>query len=461
MNVLKFGGTSVGTVESLSHVKAIVESRNEPVIVVVSALGGVTDMLINAAKRAACGSEDWQQIFEDITARHHTVIDAMVPDTRRDEVWRQVDGMLKRLARYYLGIQLVEDLSERTLCNVVSFGERMSSLIVSHIIDSATLFYSPEFIKTEKWYGRNIAVADLTEQLIKETFTSSPFKVAVVPGFISMDSKSGDITNLGRGGSDYTAALIAAALDANTLEIWTDVDGFMTADPRIIKDAAVIPHLSFLESMDLCNFGAKVIYPPTIYPVFHKNIPIRILNTFNDTAPGTYITDAHIVPVPQPFRGVTSIADVSILEIIPTPDYTASKLRVRALNVLSKKGMEVLLSVCNDSSDEPATAPVRIVLKAADAAIAAQLLCEDLKGETDDSSLPVINTITGMSTVTLVGENMKTDENAAEQMLKLLRQDGIETLTSGRGSSGFAMTAVIPADTMRSALCLLHNHFLH
>ena len=456
MNVLKFGGTSVGTVESLTHVKNIVEGRQEPVIVVVSALGGVTDMLINAADIARSGSDAWQEIFDRITERHRIVVEALVPENVRPAIKGMVKAELEKLHRLYTGISLLEDLSERTLCKVVSFGERASSLIVANIIENAVHFYSPDFIKTEKWFDRNIAVTDLTDRLIRETFSSRNFKVAVVPGFISTDRDNGDITNLGRGGSDYTAALIAASLNAETLEIWTDVDGFMTADPRIIKEASVIPHLSFLESMDLCNFGAKVIYPPTIYPVFHKNIPIRILNTFNSEAPGTYITDSHRIPVSQPFRGVTSIPEVSVLELLPTPEFKASVLRNRALNVLSKKGVEILLSVCQIEEERP----VRIVLRAADAARAEHMLREDLSGEGKPDSLPSLRTITDMSTVTLVGENLKTETSAGERMLHSLHREGIEILTSGRGSSGFAMTAVIPSASMKQALRLLHTNFL-
>jgi len=457
MNVLKFGGTSVGTVKSLSCVKQIVEGRDGKVVVVVSALGGVTDMLIDAARLANTGADSWQDIYAKIVERHRIVVDALVPCPAQPEVWSNVMAMLERLKRYYMGIQLVEDLSERTLCNVVSFGERMSSLIVSEIICDATLFYSPGFIKTEKWFGRNIAVTDVSTRLIRDTFLNTDFKVAVVPGFISSDRDNNDMTNLGRGGSDYTAALIAAALDAGTLEIWTDVNGFMTADPRIIKDASVIPHLSFLESMDLCNFGAKVIYPPTIYPVFHKNIPIKILNTFNHTAPGTLITDEHLVPVPQPFRGVTSIAEVSILEIKPTSQFSAPLLRNRALNVLTKQGVEILLSACHGDEDTP----VRIVMRSADAARAEQMLCEDLSGEGNPETLPAIHTVDELSSVTLVGENLKTDPCAAERMLHTLDRAGIKVFTSGHGSSGFAMTAIIPASCMTDALKLLHNQFLN
>lgn len=456
MNVLKFGGTSVGTVESLTHVKQIVESRTEQVIVVVSALGGVTDMLIKAANLALKSDDEWMTVFDKIVERHRVVCDALVPESERVEVWNDLLAKLERLRQYYLGIMLVEDLSERTLCNVVSFGERMSAVLVSYIINDAEMLYSPDFIKTEKWFDKNIAVADLTDQLIKETFVNRDFKVIIVPGFISSDRDNGDITNLGRGGSDYTAALIAASLNADLLEIWTDVNGFMTADPRIIKETTVIPHLSFLESMDLCNFGAKVIYPPTIYPVFHKNIPIKILNTFNHTAPGTLITEEHRIPVPQPFRGVTSIADVAILELSPTDRFPSKVLRNRVLNVLTKKGIEILLSVCLPEDDSP----VRIALRAGDAERAMQLLREDMSGEGSPETLPELILLPNMSTVTLVGENLKKDVTAGERMLHTLSRAGIPIAASAKGSSGFAMTATVPAENMREALQLLHTQFL-
>lgn len=456
MNILKFGGTSVGTVESLLHVKAIVESRTEPVIVVVSALGGVTDMLINAANMACSANNGWREIYDKIVERHKVVAEALVPEKHKEETWREITTLLNRLERYYIGIELLEDLSERTMCNVVSLGERMSSILVSKIITDASLYYSPDFIKTEKWFGRNIAVTDLTDSLIRKTFEDKSFKVAVVPGFIAQDRDTTDITNLGRGGSDFTAALIAAALDADTLEIWTDVDGFMTADPRIISKAAVIPHLSFLESMDLCNFGAKVIYPPTIYPVFHKNIPIRILNTFNHDAPGTLITDRHNIPAPRPFRGVTSIAETSILEIRPNKNFASADLRNRVLNVLTKKGIEILLSAHGESDESD----IRIVLRKNDAAISEQLIQENLSGETSPADMPAITVIPNMCTVTLVGENLKIEESAAQRMLHTLSRGGIEILSSGRGSSGFAMTAAVPSDRMKDALAILHANFL-
>ena len=259
MKVLKFGGTSVGTVESLRHVKRIVEECEEQVIVVVSALGGITDLLIKTAHQASTGDITYMQNYAKIVERHINVINGIVPQEKITTVRTKIDMLLEELGNIYRGVSLIKDLSSRTLDIIVSYGERMSSTIVSNIIENATLFDSREFIKTESQFNKHVLQAELTERLIKETFGSFTGKVALVPGFISTDAKANDITNLGRGGSDYTAALICAALDASQLEIWTDVDGFMTADPRVISTAYVIDKLTFIEAMELCNFGAKVV----------------------------------------------------------------------------------------------------------------------------------------------------------------------------------------------------------
>ncbi|MDE6298348.1 MAG: aspartate kinase, partial [Muribaculaceae bacterium] len=288
MKVLKFGGTSVGTPESLLNVKKIVESIQSPAIVVVSALGGLTDQLISTARKAAGNNEDYRMDMEAISARHFNIISMVVDEGKRQDTFTSVSALLSDLRRLFEGIFLLRHLPSETLDMVVSFGERMSSVIVAAMISGGKRFDSLKFMKTEEWFGKNIADQQLTTSLIRENF-SEDFDKAIVPGFISTDRVTGRITNLGRGGSDFSAALIAAALDAEILEIWTDVDGFMTADPRIIRDAKVVREMTFVESMELCTFGAKVIYPPTIYPVFHKSIPIRILNTFNPSAPGTLV----------------------------------------------------------------------------------------------------------------------------------------------------------------------------
>ncbi len=282
MKVLKFGGSSVGSVNSILSVKKIVEAVEEPVIVVVSALGGITDKLIKTSEMAASGNAAYEKEYRDILNRHIEMVYTVIPaGEARSILLDQVNELLSELKNIYQGIYLIRDLSPKTSATIVSYGERLSSIIVANLIEGAVWYDSRTFIKTEKKHSRHILDSDLTTQLVKATFNELP-KVALVPGFISSDKNSGEITNLGRGGSDYTASIIAAALQAEVLEIWTDVDGFMTADPRVISSAYVINELSYVEAMELCNFGAKVVYPPTIYPACHNNIPILNNITFNE-----------------------------------------------------------------------------------------------------------------------------------------------------------------------------------
>ena len=250
MKVLKFGGTSVGSVNSILSVKKIVEAIEEPVIVVVSALGGITDKLLATSSMAAKGDVGYEREFSEIITRHLDVIQGVIPDKmQRIEVQKKVMSLLDELGNIFKGVYLINDLSAKTSDTIVSYGERISSLIVSNVIEDAKLFDSRKFIKTLKQFNKHIVDFEQTNQLIKETFNPLP-KVSLVPGFISSSTENGEVTNLGRGGSDYTASILATALDANVLEIWTDVDGFMTADPRVISSAYVIDRLTFTEAID-------------------------------------------------------------------------------------------------------------------------------------------------------------------------------------------------------------------
>lgn len=449
---MKFGGTSVGTVQSLTNVKEIVGSSRGPVAVIVSALGGVTDMLIKGAGQALEGDDACHLTWREIECRHSDVVfSTLVDEDKQQELWQKVSRLMSLLQDYYTGIFLLRDLSERTLCNVVSLGERMSSLIISYILADCTLLDSMEMIKTERWCGKNIADSALTDSLIREAFGGVKTRVALCPGFISRDKTSGDVTNLGRGGSDYTAALIAASLGAEVLDIWTDVDGFLTADPRIIKEAQVIPHLSFLESMDLCNFGAKVIYPPTIYPVFHKNIPIRILNTFRPQAPGTVITDAHKASSLHEVRGVTSIAECSVITVVPSESFPSPALHTRTLGVLSKQGVEILLHAPGQQDGS-----ISMAMRRTDASRAMQALREDFASE-GKADVPAIIESTEVSTVSAVGEGVKRDPRAKERLGSMLEQAGIKVIASAIGASGFTLSFVVPQENHHEALSVLHT----
>lgn len=295
MKVLKFGGTSVGTAESLTNVKQIVTACKGQVIVVVSALGGVTNQLIQMADLAEAHSDEWESILEQVKARHMSVIDAVVPDDRQAQCKTVIegfisDGLYSYYAMLYANNQLPPAYKEQLRDAIVSHGEIMSSAIVTSMIDGAVPHYAPNFIKTKDVdYERILDNASF--ELITKEFGGRLEQVHVTQGFIAEDSTDGKKTNLGRGGSDFTAALIAAALDAEALEIWTDVDGFMTADPRTNHDATVIPQMTYAQAQEMCEAGAKVIYTPTLGPVAFKHIPVWVKNTFNPSAVGTVILD--------------------------------------------------------------------------------------------------------------------------------------------------------------------------
>lgn len=453
MKVLKFGGTSVGTVESLRNVKMIVEQCSEPVIVVVSALGGITDQLINTAHLASKGDVAYLDSFTQIVERHHAVIDGIVPFEYKNEVRAIVDPLLNELGNIYTGISLIKDLSERTLDIVVSYGERISSVIISYVIDGAQHLDSRNFIKTIRQYGKHVLDNDATQNLIHSTFDPLEFNVIVVPGFISSNSEN-EITNLGRGGSDYTAAILAASLNASVLEIWTDVDGFMTADPRVINNTYVIEHLSFIEAMELCNFGAKVIYPPTIYPVFHKNIPIKIKNTFNPQAPGTCISEQKPSAEGKAIKGISSINDTCLVTVTGLGMVGVIGINSRIFNALAKNGVSVFL--VSQAASENNTS---FAVKNCDADLAVQVLNDEFATELVSGEITEINAERNLATVAIVGENMKHSTGIAGKLFNTLGRNGINVIACAQGASETNISFVIDYKNLRKALNVIHDSF--
>lgn len=454
MKVLKFGGTSVGTVESLRHVKRIVEECEEQVIVVVSALGGITDLLIKTAHQASTGDITYMQNYAKIVERHISVINGIVPQEKIATVRAKIDMLLEELGNIYRGVSLIKDLSSRTLDIIVSYGERMSSTIVSNVIEDTTLFDSREFIKTENQFNKHVLQAELTERLIKETFGTFTGKVALVPGFISTDAKANDITNLGRGGSDYTAALICAALDASQLEIWTDVDGFMTADPRVISTAYVIDKLTFIEAMELCNFGAKVVYPPTIYPVFQKNIPILIKNTFNSSAPGTLISDEHGSVEGKAIKGISSINDTCLITLTGFGMVGVIGVNSRIFAALARNGISVFL--VSQASSEHNTS---FAVKNCDAEEAVKVLKDEFSAELLTGEISDITPEKDLATVAIVGENMKHTPGIAGKLFNTLGRNGINVIACAQGASETNISFVIDSRSLRKALNVIHDSF--
>lgn len=449
MKVLKFGGTSVGTVESLGNVKRIVEALDCPNVVVVSALGGITDKLIATAKMAKEGGDAYEESFRAICDRHHATAAGVLTAECYKETEPLISGLLKKLGDLYKGVSLLQELSDRTLDSIVSFGERISSVIVSRMIAEARHFDSPSIIKTERWHGKNIADVKLTDQLIKDSFGKADYKVAVCGGFISRDRDTDDITNLGRGGSDYTAALIAASLGAEELEIWTDVDGFMTADPRIVKTARVLDKMTFVESMQLCTFGAKVIYPPTIYPVFHKNIPIKILNTFHPEAPGTLITDE--CDDNMPAKGVTALKGCALLRVSGRAVNDDYDIKTRIYNALSRQGVNVLL-VAPQRGDS-----FGLVVAGADGKSAQQTLETEFAPEISASQLRCVELVEGLATVAVVGENLRRTPDLGQKIGSSIMEKGLKVIERATGGSDTMASFVVDQNDANATVLNVHE----
>ena len=453
MKVMKFGGTSVGSVDSILSVKRIVEAQQEPVIVVVSALGGITDQLIRTGKMAVEGDPLYQKSFWEIAQRHEDMINAVIEDGKvRRALLAIVHDLLEELRSIYQGVYLIHDLSPKTLAAIVSYGERISSRIVAALVKDAEWYDSRSFIKTEVKGGKNCLATELTNRLVKDNWQTIP-KVSLVGGFISSDAESGEVTNLGRGGSDYTASIIAAVLDAGVLEIWTDVDGFMTADPRVISTAYVIPELSYVEAMELCNFGAKVVYPPTIYPVCVKHIPILIKNTFNPEAPGSIIkdevkTDSRII------KGISSIKGTSLITVAGLSMVGVIGVNRRIFTCLADNGISVFL--VSQASSENSTS---IGVRDEDAEEACRVLNAEFAKEIEDGAMYPMRAEQGLATVAIVGENMKHTPGIAGKLFNALGRSGISVIACAQGASETNISFVISATHLRKALNVIHDSF--
>lgn len=456
MIVLKFGGTSVGTAESLANVKNIVESLNDDAVIVVSALGGLTDNLIATAELAVKtdNRSEYLQNWEKMKERHLNIIDKVIDNSKRKEASIEVIlPLLDELLKLYDGINLINHLPKTTLARIVSLGERISSVIVANMITGATHADSLQIIKTEKWFEKNIAATELTYSLIKSKLKNVSFPV-VMGGFISTDKDTGEITNLGRGGSDYTASLVAAALDADSLQIWTDVDGFLTADPRIVADAKVIQKMSFVESMDLCNFGAKVIYPPTIYPVFHKNIPIRILNTHRPDAPGTLITDLTGNDNDNLITGLSALKGEALITLRGRLAYETTEISSRSLNALSKNGLSP-----RPQSKAEAHNIFQFAIPACEADLAIRLLKEEFAPELANSELESIEMTDSLASLAVVGDKIKEIKSLSGRILELLESAGIDVFAFSDRSSETFLSYMIGESDVAKGLQTLHASF--
>ena len=455
MKVLKFGGTSVGSVESILSLKAIVEkeAQKQPIIVVVSALGGITDKLIATSVLAQKGDEAWKDEFQAMVERHHKMIDTIITDPRkREQLFNIVDSLFEQLRSIYFGVYLIHDLSKKTQDAIVSYGERLSSNIVATLVQGAKWYDSREFIKTVRKNHKNTLDSELTNRLVRRTFSDLQ-RISLVPGFISKDRDTDEITNLGRGGSDYTAAIIAAALDAEILEIWTDVDGFMTADPRVIKTAYTIKELSYIEAMELCNFGAKVVYPPTIYPVCVKNIPIRVKNTFNPDGEGSIIKQK-VANNDKPIKGISSINGTTLITVAGLSMVGVIGVNRRIFTALADTGISVFM--VSQASSENSTS---IGVRDQDAAEAVEVLNGEFAKEIETGAMYPMHAENGLATIAVVGENMKNTPGIAGKLFGTLGRAGISMIACAQGAPQTNISFVVKSEHLRKALNAIHDSF--
>jgi aspartokinase/homoserine dehydrogenase 1 len=450
---MKFGGTSVGSVASILSVKQIVENQKEPVIVVVSALGGITDKLIATAQIAAAGNATYKEEFKSIKFRHYEVASGVLAEEKISSVMTKMEALFEELFSVYAKIYSLSSLSNEDKDCVVSFGERLSSFLISEVIDGCEYAYSPDFIKTKTTFGKHSLDVKVTSECISEIFKNRSFDTILVPGFIAKDKETGIITNLGRGGSDYTAAILAAELGATQLEIWTDVDGFMTADPRVISKAYVIDRLSFVEAMELCNFGAKVIYPPTIFPVYHKNIPIIIKNTFNPSAPGTYISRDKEDST-QSIKGISSINDTALVTMQGMGMVGVTGVSCRLFGVLAKYGISAFF-ISQAASENT----ISIGVTNDQAELAVEVISQEFAYELSVGEINRVKAEKNLATIAVVGDNMKRIPGISGKLFGTLGNNGINVIAIAQGASETNISFVTDSKSLRKALNVIHESF--
>lgn len=454
LKVLKFGGTSVGSVESILSLKNIVEkeAKNQKIVVVVSALGGITDRLIKTSKMALAGDDGWRVEFDAIVDRHRKMIDTVIDTKRQPALIAEIDALFEQLRSIYFGVFLIHDMSPKTEAAIVSYGERLSSRIVTALIDGAERKNSRDFIFTYRKGHNQMLDSELTNRMVCKAFASSK-RITVAPGFISRDRDTRETTNLGRGGSDYTAAIIAAALNADVLEIWTDVDGFMTADPRVIKSAYTINELSYVEAMELCNFGAKVIYPPTIYPVCVKNIPIKVKNTFNPENPGTIIR-SHIDDDHKPIKGISSISNTTLITVTGLSMVGVIGVNRRIFSSLADNGISCFM--VSQASSENSTS---IGVSDSDADHAVEVLNQEFAKEIETGAMYPMHAENNLAAIAIVGENMKHTPGIAGKLFGTLGRSGISVIACAQGASETNISFVVEGKWLKKALNVIHDSF--
>ena len=452
MKVLKFGGSSVGTPECILKVKSIVESQVEPSIVVISAFQGVTDQLIKVSKLAMERDDSYKDMLSGIEQRHYQTVKELFRVNQQSNILAGIKVLINELEETLHGVFLLQDLPAKTHDTIVSFGERLSSFIISLKINDAYLVEIRDLIKTDSQYGKAHVLFSQSYPLIAEHFKSLQ-KYAVVPGFIASNEK-GETTTLGRGGSDYTAAIIAAGVDASVLEIWTDVDGFMTADPRKVEKAYAIESLSYAEAMELSHFGAKVLYTPTIHPVLEKRIRIHIKNTFFPEKKGTAIGMQEIVPSQSPIKGISSIDHVDLVTIQGSGMVGVTGTSMRLFTALAGRNINIIL-ITQASSEYS----ISFAIHPDATQDAEQAIREEFNHEIEIIHSLRILVEKDLSVIAIVGEGMRHTPGISAKLFQAMGRNGINVIAIAQGSSELNVSVVISNHSLRKAMNVIHEGF--
>ncbi|MFD0795066.1 bifunctional aspartate kinase/homoserine dehydrogenase I [Mucilaginibacter litoreus] len=458
MKVLKFGGTSVGSVGSIKTLLEILKAEDEQgsrPVVVLSAMSGVTNLLISMAEGAAEGHEFTAQLAE-LEKRHFDVVKALLDVQNQNPAFTRLKIHFNQLEELLQGVLTLRELTPKTRDQIVSYGERCSALMVSKIaaqhFGNVLFTDAAELIKTDSSFGNAKVNNELTDLLIRNYYQENKDSLLIVTGFIA-GNEAGQTTTLGRGGSDYTAAILGAALNAEEIQIWTDVNGMMTADPRIVKKAFPLEELTYTEAMELSYFGAKVIYPPTMIPAFLKKIPIVIKNTFEPAFRGTVIRH-DCKSSTLPIKGISSINNISILNLQGSGMVGKSGFSGRLFSLLAREQINIIL-ITQSSSEHSIT----FAVQPDDAGKAQRLIEQEFELELLANKLEPVLIERGQAILAIVGENMKQTPGMSGKLFHALGRNGVNVRAIAQGSSEYNISVIISAADLSKALNAVHDAF--
>lgn len=458
MQVLKFGGTSVANADCINKTIAIIQhaAQKGRVIAVSSAFGGITDALIQAGTLAALGDEGYKNKLQYIEQRHYTAIEELLPESRGRGISIEIRGMLEELARLCYGVFLLKELSLRTKDHIMSFGELMSTKIISATltdIGAENLWVdSRKLICTDSTFGKAIVDVEETNRRVRDLLLQDAHRLYIFPGFISSDG-NGETTTLGRGGSDYSASILAVATDAHSLEIWTDVSGMMTADPRMVDNPKVIPNISYKEALELSHFGAKVIYPPTIRPVVSKGIPVWIKNTFAPDDYGTLIEN--YPPASKSMvRGLSNSSNIALISLEGSGMIGIPGFSHRMFGALAQANINIIL-ITQASSVHT----MCIAIEEADADKAKKAVDTTFVYEISLGTIEPLQVEKEYSIITLVGDDMKQQCGTSGRMFNALGSNKINIRAIAQGSSEKNVSTIVSSSDVKAALNIIHKEF--